>query len=82
MVVRVFSDTRTVEVLGARGIVRVPEKEVYGFRFFARKGEALSADEVAAAHMTDATSGEPIPPEPVVSFHSGAEILRAMSRRS
>jgi hypothetical protein len=82
MVVRVFSDTRTVVVLGPLGSIAIPEKEVYGFRFFARKGEALSADEVAEAHMTDATSGEPIPPEPGVSFHSGAEILSAMSRRS
>ena len=35
MVVRVFSDTRTVEVLGPRGRIRIPEKEVYGFRFSA-----------------------------------------------
>ena len=82
MVVRVFSDTRTVEVLGPRGSIAIPEKEVYGFRFFAQKGEALTADEVAAAHMTDATSGKPIPPEPGVSFRSGTEILTAMSRRS
>lgn len=82
MVLRVFSDTRTVEVLGPRGSIAIPEKEVYGFRFFAKTGEALSADEIAKAHMTDATSGEPIPKESGVSFRSGTEILTAMSRRS
>ena len=75
MVVRVFSDTRTVKVLGPRGRIEIPEKDLYMFRFWADRCEGVEAAESRAAHTTDATSGDPIPPEPGVHFASAIKVL-------
>lgn len=80
MVVRVVSDDRTVEVLGPNGRRRIPEKDVYGFRFSPGRCDGLDADEVADAHMTDAATGEALVVEPGVRFCSGVEVLEAIGQ--
>ncbi|MHB1731837.1 MAG: hypothetical protein ACYCU8_00015 [Ferrimicrobium acidiphilum] len=79
MVVRVFDFDSKIEVIGAKGRVAIPCKEIYMFRFDPQETIGFNIAETAEMHCTDADTGQPMPVEAGVSFGSGADVVAAMS---
>jgi len=82
MVVRVFDMERTVDALGPTGRVRLPEKDLYMFRYSAGESVGFDEDTTLVLHCTNPQSGELEPPEPGVRFASGAGVVKSLRLRS
>ena len=78
MIVRVFDTERTVEVLGPSGRVRLPEKELYMFRYSAEGSIGFDEETTFELHCTNPQTGELEPPEPGVRFAAGAQVVEAL----
>lgn len=81
MVVRVFDFDNTIEVIGARGRVAIPCKEIYMFRFDPQETIGFNVAETTMMHCTDADTGELMPVEAGVRFGSGANVIAEISAK-
>lgn len=75
MIVRVFDMEHLVEVVGPKGLISIPEKEMYMFRFDREHSVGFDPDDTWTMHCTDAVSGAQIPRESGVRFGSGAAVV-------
>jgi len=75
MIVRVFDREHLVEVVGPKGLISIPEKEMYMFRFDREHSVGFDPGTTWTMHCTDAASGAQIPRESGVRFGSGEAVV-------
>jgi hypothetical protein len=80
MIVRVFDFDNTIEVVGPKGRMPIPSKEIYMFEFYREETIGLNATETMEMHCTSfADTDKPLPVEAGVSFGSGADVVAVLS---
>ncbi len=79
-IVRVFDFDNTIEVVGPKGRMSMPHKEIYMFEFYRGETIGLNATETMEMHCTSfADTDKPLPVEAGVSFGSGADVVTMLS---
>jgi len=69
MVVRVFDFDNTIEIVGPKGRVSIPSKEIYMFEFYREETIGLNSTETMEMHCTSFTdTDKPLPVEAGVNF--------------
>jgi hypothetical protein len=82
MIVRVFDFENTIEVVGPKGRMSMPHKEIYMFEFYREETVGLNATETMEMHCTSfADTDKLMPVEAGVSFGSGADVVAMLNTR-